>query len=231
MNPYTYDYNQIDGFGEHDFAGFYEAMVDLAPRGAVIVETGCFHGRSLVQLGLYAQAKAKGIQVIGIDHCIDQSAGCEDHLLGHLDKSGLSYDALDSIPAVRFIKEDCVKAAQLFNDNSVWMVFLDDDHSHEAVAAEIDAWMPKIDKHGYLCGHDCRWHSVWEPVYAKLKDVIHDPKWDNVWYTRKQIPLQNDLVDIRKSVRIEGEFGPFGYGYGDKRNDGGPSGVIKSWAS
>ena len=34
------------------------------------------------------------------------------------------------------------------------MIFLDADHSYEAVRLDIETWLPKVKKNGILAGHD-----------------------------------------------------------------------------
>jgi cephalosporin hydroxylase len=216
---YRFDYNSIHGFGDkHDFDGFYEWMVEQAPRDATLVEIGCFEGRSLVQLGQCAESADKGLKVIGIDHCSGPLMNCEASLNKNVQAAGLQ-------SIVKLIVKPSLEAAQLFEDNSLWMVFLDGDHTHESVAAEIDAWMPKVTDGGILCGHDALWHSVWQPLIAKLDGVLHDPVWMNCWWTHKQTPKASSDVDIFKDVEYTHPVAPWGYGCKERmlRNDGSPS--------
>lgn len=54
----------------------------------------------------------------------------------------------------KIIRKDSMVAANDFADASLDFVFLDADHTYEAVKLDIAAWMPKIKNGGYLCGHD-----------------------------------------------------------------------------
>jgi predicted O-methyltransferase YrrM len=66
------------------------------------------------------------------------------------------------IEAVRTLKKyDClpirlpsVKAAELFEDESIDFVYIDGDHAYEPVMADLKAWIPKVRKGGIVSGHD-----------------------------------------------------------------------------
>jgi len=213
---YSYDWRPIPSFGDHDFQGFYERMVKAAPPNSTLLELGCFHGRSLVQLGLCAKAANKGLKIHGVDHAIDQSNRCADEVRKYIKASGLDDGT------VTFHELKSVSAAKLFDDNSLWMVYLDAAHDHESVAEDIDAWMPKVSTFGWLCGHDSKWHSVWQVVKAKLDNVIHDALFDNVWLAKKQVAKTGVDIYAEPSPGIAGAWG---YGYGMTRSDGLPSGT------
>lgn len=55
---------------------------------------------------------------------------------------------------VRVMCMDSVAASRLTEDKSLDLVFLDADHSEPGLAADIEAWLPKIKPGGYLGGHD-----------------------------------------------------------------------------
>lgn len=234
--PFTY--HDIPGFGTHDFATFYERLVEECPAGGTIVEVGCYHGRSLAQLAICADAANKDIRVVGVDHCKDQSEQLGDTLIANLNKCGINAlhirntksigvcrpTDLPAVGTVTFYEMSSVEAAENFLSGSAWCVFLDDGHLHEEIAAGVDAWMPRVAEGGILAGHDAKWFTVWEPLKAKLPRVVHDPLWPDCWFSLKDTPLTG--VDIHASVRVPFEHGDavFGYGVGKFRSDKLPSG-------
>ncbi len=57
-------------------------------------------------------------------------------------------------PRVRMWKMPSVEAAKQFPDGSMDFVFIDADHTYDAVMADLNAWWPKVAKGGMLTGHD-----------------------------------------------------------------------------
>lgn len=52
------------------------------------------------------------------------------------------------------IGHDSRQASGYVDDGTLDFVFIDGDHSHRAVIADIRAWAPKLKAGGLLCGHD-----------------------------------------------------------------------------
>jgi cephalosporin hydroxylase len=187
--PYTVsrwqDIPSYEDPGEQ-IAALYEMMVQLAPPESDVLETGVYHGRSLVRLAMLARDARKGLWVHGVDHFTDMSIGLEVEVRKHLGHFGVS-------DQVSLLKMDSLDAAITFPNESLWFVFLDGSHNREDVAAEVKAWMPKIKPGGFLAGHDYRWHLVAEPVNSILDTVLWEPEWPDIWLAPKQPVLDDDI--------------------------------------
>ena len=57
-------------------------------------------------------------------------------------------------PRVLMTKEKSVNAAKHFADGSLDFVYIDADHSYQAVKTDYEVWLPKIRIGGMICGHD-----------------------------------------------------------------------------
>jgi len=75
---------------------------------------------------------------------------------------GYSYDVADQLP-----------------NNSMDLIFIDADHSYDAVKKDIIAYTPKLKKNGLLTGHDIDYPGVNKAVKEMIKDFDVGP--NNVW--------------------------------------------------
>lgn len=61
---------------------------------------------------------------------------------------------------VQTVKGWSPQVADLFEDEYFDFVYIDGDHSYEAVKLDCDAWWKKLKKGGILAGHDYGWKTV-----------------------------------------------------------------------
>lgn len=73
-------------------------------------------------------------------------------------------------PRVRIVRALSLAAAAQEADGAFSLVYLDANHSPEAVAADIDAWWPKVKPGGWLAGHD--WSGCWPGVAAAVRAFL-----------------------------------------------------------
>lgn len=57
-------------------------------------------------------------------------------------------------PNVTVIKKNSIDAAKEVTDNSLDFVFIDADHTYNAVKEDLKAWVPKVRVGGIVAGHD-----------------------------------------------------------------------------
>merc|ERR1712046_91775 len=72
-----------------------------------------------------------------------------------------------------FMKQPSVEAAKLIQKDLLDLVYIDGDHSYEAVREDIKAWLPKIRRGGIISGHDYHIMAVARAVneFAVSRDV------------------------------------------------------------
>lgn len=156
--------NDLSIQGWFDFQGIYDDIVERAPAGSILVEIGVWRGASLTHLGMRAKDANKDLKVHGIDRwvhdewdgyqairCVDRARGItssiKDQCLENLRNCGVD-------DFVILHESDSIAAADLFQDNSVFFVFMDDTHSSEHIQKEIAAWLPKMSPDSCMAGHD-----------------------------------------------------------------------------
>jgi predicted O-methyltransferase YrrM len=87
----------------------------------------------------------------------------------------------------KIVKCKSPDAAERFSDEFFDFVFIDADHSLEAVEADIQAWVPKIKRKGLLCGHDYGYDqgvTVAVDAYARDTDYELELGGDLTWFIR-----------------------------------------------
>lgn len=92
----------------------------------------------------------------------------------------------------RVVRRRSVEAAELVDDRSIDVVFIDADHSYEAALSDIKAWAPKVRPGGWIGGHDYkhpregRGYGVQRAVdeWATMRNVEVETGKDFTWFIR-----------------------------------------------
>lgn len=103
------------------------------------------------------------------------------HNMGGLKKHVMT-NAMEYGRRAVVLNMDTVEAASFVPDGSLDLVFIDADHTSEAVRRDIEAWRPKVKAGGFLSGHDIDWESVRSVVDEMVPGYDVGP--DNVWLAR-----------------------------------------------
>jgi hypothetical protein len=176
--PMRHYFDRVPGW--FSFGELYTRMVDLAPadRASHFVELGCWKGKSTAFLGVEIINSGKPIALTAVDHFIG-TPGEEEHV-NDPDIERLYDVFLDNMRPIisvmgdRFnvLKEATTTAAEAFADASVHFIMVDADHTAAGVAADIEAWWPKLCSGGVMAGDDWRWPEVRDGVRSALNPRI-----------------------------------------------------------
>ena len=166
--------NSNDIMGWCNFFDLYQEAVDRTESG-IFAEVGVFQGQSSVYLGQKIKESKKDIKLLSID-----LFPTKDELIAHKDigaGQSAEYQIIMDLPkslldtfventrncnvsdVIVPIKSDSMKAASIFPDNYLSMVFLDDCHFYDYVLQELEVWWPKVVSGGMYMGHDF-YHGV-----------------------------------------------------------------------
>lgn len=149
------------------------------------MEVGNYLGRSLCSLAEVVAQSGKRITLIGVDTCRGsgpEGPGGRDYhgaavaegggtLAGALHRNIIQCGFAD---AISLVVSDSITAASFFPDHSIDWVHLDARHTREHVAADIQAWLPKVRRDGWLSGDDydaMKWPDVVRAVRELLPDA------------------------------------------------------------
>jgi len=104
-----------------------------------------------------------GKKVIGVEVGVDIGENANDILSNfpNIEKLYL-VDVVDNIHdrfkneviSIFFIHRPSVEAAKEFQDEYFDFVYIDANHSYQAVKDDLNAWCPKLKVGGVICGHD-----------------------------------------------------------------------------
>jgi predicted O-methyltransferase YrrM len=148
--------------GWFDYSNLYKELVESIPDNGIFVECGAWLGKSSSYLCDIAQER---IKVYIVDHWQGSPAEIDStHKLAK--KQDIYQIFLNNMGSRKFIplKMDSITASKKFENESCDVVYIDMDHTYEAVKQDIKHWLPKVKKGGILAGHDYNWHRVKKAV-------------------------------------------------------------------
>lgn len=174
-NKIGHFHQAISGWCCHEQMSLYSEWAWKLPDEESIVEVGSWLGKSSVYMAVELLKYNKNIKFYAVDHWL----GNTEHR-DHPDViSGKLYDHfIENIKPVKEkinpIRKSSVEASKEFPNYSLAAVFIDGEHSFEAVAEDILAWLPKIKPGGFLAGDDWlpeEYPGVCDAVTKLLKNV------------------------------------------------------------
>ena len=146
-------------FGQNWFGyeELYKQFVESAQPNDIIVEVGCWKGKSISYLGVEAVNSGKNIRIYAVDTWLG-SDNEPDHRNDEYIKSGklftLFKENIQSLNNITPLQMTSLEASKKFEDASIYAVFIDADHRYNAVKEDIAAWYPKVKVGGFISGHD-----------------------------------------------------------------------------
>jgi hypothetical protein len=149
--------------GWMDFEDIYLEAVRRAPEKGHLAEVGVWQGRSLCFLAEAALAAGKRLRIDGVDsfrRFAEEKTGYPQELRPlvtrhswlHLVAANLQRQGM--LDFVNLIQVPSPQAARLYPRRSLDFVWLDGNHTYDAVLADLKAWWPRVRPGGLLGGHD-----------------------------------------------------------------------------
>jgi GT2 family glycosyltransferase/predicted O-methyltransferase YrrM len=154
--------------GWFDWENLYRDFCIKIPNNGIAIEVGSWMGSSAIFFAECIKESGKNIKF----YCVDIWDDSFDHpafdsakniakkintnLIGLFEMNVKKYNC-DKI--INAIKGDSNYSVDKFEDNSIDLVFIDADHSYEAVKNDITLWWNKLKVGGIMAGHDYFWSA------------------------------------------------------------------------
>jgi hypothetical protein len=150
-----------------DLRGIYLEQLAIKygwTRGA---ELGVWYGKTFFRL----LENLPWLTMIGVDNWSRVKPAPTHHVDQRKNRADVYEQAGQYGPRARIIEADMSEASLMIPDESLDFIFIDGDHSYNAAKKDIQLWMPKIKKTGWITGHDYLWPSVKRAVDELLPPV------------------------------------------------------------
>ena len=149
-----------------DYSEFYRTIAHAISDGETFVEIGSWMGQSI---SVFCQALQDAEKTATV-YCIDTFKG-EQNQPAHtatVEQHGGSirevFERNTTDAGVRqmieVIEGDSAESADLFEDGTIDVIYIDAAHDYDSVVKDLAAWFPKIKPNGIFSGHDYPWHEV-----------------------------------------------------------------------
>ena len=161
----------------------YIELARALPDYANIVEVGSYRGGSVVTLAVALLHKR--VRVTALEPFTGSLNGTMDGRELPVPREYFQ-NVKGRFPHlnVNTIQLDSVKASEKFMDGSLDMVFIDANHTVDAVIKDIALWWPKLKVGGILAGDDIGWQTVKVAVTKAFGDSFQSSNF--VWWVAKQ---------------------------------------------
>jgi precorrin-6B methylase 2 len=134
------------------------------PENGVIVEIGCYYGKSSCLIFL---SKHESVKM----YSIDNFSGTErDQSSDQYEKMVKNMVAFNFYPRLIHGTSEC---ANLFENNSIDLLFIDGCHQYDWVLKDITNFLHKMKSPSVMCGHD--WQT-YQDVNKAVRQVFNNNK-------------------------------------------------------
>lgn len=187
------NWEDVQGYFTHKNKEDYEFLVNLIPDNGIMVEIGSFRGKSLACIA--ETIKRKNLKVYSVD--IFDKVISEEYIEPdvYAKKNNMFNDFLETIK--KFGLNDFVEVMVMKSENAAKvlvkdnikldLVFIDADHSYEAVKTDIESWWPLLKDESIMSGHDyCKEGVSWPGVHQAVHERFSTPSFlEHIWAVKK----------------------------------------------
>jgi predicted O-methyltransferase YrrM len=172
-------YQDIDGWFNHQAA--YDYLLSKVPEGGTFVELGAWLGKSSSYL--CDKATHQNITIIDTWKGSPNELTTTHKLATQVDIYDLFIENMGE-RKYKAIRATSKAASKKFKNESLDVVFIDLTHTYESVKEDIQLWLPKVKKGGYIAGDD--YHENWKGVIQAVDELLpHATFIDDCWIYQK----------------------------------------------
>ena len=181
-----HNYKELEGW--FNMENQYLELLEATPEEGIFVELGAYKGKSTSFIVTEIINRNRNIKYYTVDSFeghTDSNDNKEVEAYKGISDIEIDFDSNTKHLDGKFqkIKSLSHESANLFEDNSVDICFIDAGHSYEAVKKDIESWLPKIKKGGIMAGHDYwAWLGVRKAVIDAFWDV--DKIENDCWFKK-----------------------------------------------
>lgn len=194
-----HNYRQIPGW--FDFEDIYREAVERAKNGSQFCEVGTYMGKSLSFLATEIVNSGKNIWLSSVDSTfvVDVTQMVASDGTDPVSREAARFNgrdlrdvlaeqlapSLDAGLVWTHFQMTSEEAAEVVTDASFDFVFIDANHTYEAVAKDLWKWWPKVKPGGWMAGHDFTpaFPGVVRAVCEAFPEVW--AQQGSSWYVRK----------------------------------------------
>jgi len=165
----------------------YKGLMQQVPMNGIVVELGCWKGRSICSVA--EVIRERNLNVILVDTFKGTQTIEEKSYFKEAETEDIRQLLNDNLYAFGIrdyatVLEDTTNNVVERIDGLIDFVFIDADHSYEAVKTDITNWLPKVKSGGMIAGHDFGRPEVKRAISETIGQVEVDNSQSNIWFKR-----------------------------------------------
>ncbi len=163
-------------------------ILEQLDRNSKIVEVGVWKGEFSLQIW---NISSPNLLVLvdswtfdkKVRGCAPQVSGKEPLNQNFFDQAKKdTYDKFENIQNVNILDLNSLEASSKYEDNFFDYIYIDAEHTYEAVTKDLEVWYPKLKKNGTLFGDDYYWREEDDTLslhiaYQEFIKKNHIKKW------------------------------------------------------
>lgn len=181
MNSIVQEAARIEGWMSHEELGWLALM---AKKAKTIIEVGSWRGRSTKALAL-----ATSGCVYAVDHWLDSvnlqyipGANQTSEIIWKAFQTNLAPEiAQGKVIPIRCNSKTATSQLEALKVPKADLIFIDADHSYEAVKKDVETYLPMLASGGVISGHD--YSTNFPDVVRAINERFPRIKqYDTIWY-------------------------------------------------